>query len=353
MDRRHSSASLASEMTSTKIAGSMSRDQKCAPYKHPLFELELKEYDSYMDEYKFGITEESERLCYELLNEPQARPQYTLFSHDGLFKKTCRRVKGENETKVIHRISQLIIPSAEIMADRGAEHLAIIKESTNACWTNSEPFIYVPRSGSDSRSGLRPQPDFGFGFDRDAFDAERLQKLQPFLGDLLADCSLFAATYEMYFPFLTCEVKCGDGGLDVADRQNAYAQSIILRGMYSLFQLVGRERELGQKINGFSISHNDEEVRIWGHYIVIDGKGAKFYRHLISKFIFVPSGEGDQRWKAYKFVKNLYDLWVPNHFKFLCSAIDMLPSDLNFEAPNLSGFQSPNIDPQPSRSGLS
>ena len=31
----------------------------------------------------------------------------------------------------------------------------------------------------------------------------------------------------MYFLFLTYEVKCGDDGLDVADRQNAYAQSVI------------------------------------------------------------------------------------------------------------------------------
>ncbi|KAF2245059.1 hypothetical protein BU26DRAFT_508410 [Trematosphaeria pertusa] len=141
--------------------------------------------------------------------------------------------------------------------------------------------------------------------------------------------SFFAATYQMYFPFLTSEVKCGDGELDVADRQNAYAQSVILRCLHSLFQLVDRENELHREINGFLISHNDEDVRIWGHYVVIDGKDVKFYRHLISKFIFALSGEGDQRWKAYKFVRNVYDLWLPKHFERICFVIDMLPADLN------------------------
>ncbi|KAH7111327.1 hypothetical protein B0J11DRAFT_554356 [Dendryphion nanum] len=324
------------------IMSSMSRDQKCAPYRHPLFQRQLKECGSFKGDHELGIAAEGKKLCQQLLKEPQPAPQHTLFSDDELFKKTCKRIKGENETKVVRDISQLIVPSAEILADKGAKHLAILRENTNACWTNSIPFINPP--GSGSRSGPRPQPDFGLGFDRDAFNPEQLQKLQPFLGDLLADSS-FAATYQMYFPFLTSEVKCGDGELDVADRQNAYAQSVILRGLYSLFQLVDRENELHREINGFSISHNDEDVRIWGHYAVIDGKDVKFYRHLISKFIFAPSGEGDQRWKAYKFVKNVYDLWLPKNFERICSVIDMLPAALNFDVPGL--------DLASSRSGLS
>lgn len=355
LSRKRSNASLTSDITTTPISDSMSRDHKCAPYKHPLFERQLKECGSFMDEHELGVTAESGRLCQQLLNGPQAVPQHTLFSDDVLFKKTCRRMKGENETKVVQRLSQFIVPSAEVLADRGVKQLAIVRETINACWINTEPFIYPfgSRSVSGSRSASCPQPDFGFGFDRDAFNAEQLQKLQPFFGDLLADYSLFAVTYQMCFPFLTCEVKCGDGGLDVADRQNAHSQSIILRGMYSLFQLVGREKELDREINGFSLSHNDEDVRIWGHYAVIDGKNVKFYRHMISKFIFAPSREGDQRWKAYKFVKNVYDLWLPDHFNRICSAVDILPADSNFEESYLPKLQSPGTDLDSSRSGLS
>lgn len=349
LSRKRSNASLTSDTTPTQITGTISRDQKCAPYKHPLFERQLKECGSFMDEHELGITAENEKLCHQLLNGPQAVPQHTLFSDDVLFRKTWRRMKGENETKVVQRLSQFIIPSAEVLADRGIEHLAVVRETTNSCWVNAKPFMYP----LGSRSAPCPQPDFGLGFDRDAFNVEQLQKLQPFFGDLLADYSLFAATYQMYFPFLTCEVNCGDGGLDVADRHNAHSQSIILRGIYSLFQLVGREKELNREINGFSLSHNDEAVWIWGHYAVIDGKNVKFYRHLISKFIFAPTGEGDQRWKAYKFVKNVYDLWLPDHFKRICSAVDMLPADLSSEDAYLPKLQSPGTDLDSSRSGLS
>ncbi|KAF2690853.1 hypothetical protein K458DRAFT_438621 [Lentithecium fluviatile CBS 122367] len=316
LSRKRSNGSLASDMVPAPSTSSMSRDQKCAPYKHPLFERQLKECGSFMDDHELGITAESEKLCRDLLKEPQPVPQHTLFSDDKLFRKTCKRVKGENETKVVRDIAPFIVPSAEILADQGAEHLTVLRETTNACWVNSEPFLQFPSSSAAAASsrGPRPQPDYGLGFERDAFSTERLQKLQPYLGDLLKDSSVIAATYQMYLPFLTSEVKCGDGGLDVADRQNANSQSIILRGLYSLFRLVNREKELDREINGFSISHNDEET-------------ARFYRHLISKFIFAPSGEGDSRWKAYKFVKNVYDLWLPNQFKRICSVIDSLPVD--------------------------
>jgi hypothetical protein len=348
--RSSSRKTSASHTSTTEIADSMSRDLKYAPYKHPMFEIQLKEAGSSMNEHELGITAENKRLCQQLLNAPQEVPENTLFSDDILFKKTCKRMKGENESKIVHRISELVVPSAELLADRGAKHLAIVRETTNACWTNSEPFISPHSSGSDCRLGPQPQPDFGFGFDRDAFTSEQLHRLAPFLGDLLEDYSLFAATYQMYFPFLTCEVACGDEGLDIADRQNAYTQSIILRGLYWLFKLVGREEDLHREICGFSISHNDESVRIWGYYAFIDGTGVKFYRHLISMFPFVPSGEGDQRWKAYKFVKNLYDLWLPDHFRRICSAVDMLPVGLDVDAFNMPESQSsdPDLDSMPS-----
>jgi hypothetical protein len=228
---------------------------------------------------------------------------------------------------VVRDIARLIVPSAEILADKGAKHLEILRETVNACWVNSITFIKPP----GSLPGPRSHPDFSLGVKRDAFSREQLKKLQLFIGNPLADSSLLAATYNMYLPFLSSEVKCGTTGLDVADRQNAHTQSVILRGLHSLFSLVNRESELHREINGFSISHSDVDVRIWGHYAVSDGKDVTFHRHLISKFIFAPSGEGDQRWKAYKFVKNVYDLWLPKHFERICSVIDMLPADLTFD----------------------
>ena len=72
----------------------------------------------------------------------------------------------------------------------------------------------------------------------------------------------------MYFPFLTCEVKCGGAAFDVADRQNAHS----MRGIVELFRLVKR---------AFSIPHDHSSMRIYGHYSLVDGDKTTFYRHPI------------------------------------------------------------------------
>tara|TARA_R110002003_G_scaffold88_9_gene7120 strand:+ start:7744 stop:7932 length:189 start_codon:yes stop_codon:yes gene_type:complete len=57
-----------------------------------------------------------------------------------------------------------------------------------------------------------------------------------------------------------CEVKCGASAISSADRQNAHSQTILLRGLFILYKMVGREKELHGKIDGFSISHSDVDV---------------------------------------------------------------------------------------------
>ena len=138
----------------------------------------------------------------------------------------------------------------------------------------------------------------------------------------------------MYFPFLTCEVKCGAAALDIADRQNAHSMTLATRAIVELFRLVGREMELHREILAFSISHDHRSVRIYGHYPVIDGKDTKYYRHPIHTFDFTAL-DGKEKWTAYRFTKNVYDTWMPAHFKQLCSAIHDIPADLDFSVPQL------------------
>ncbi|KAH8723888.1 hypothetical protein GQ44DRAFT_292715 [Phaeosphaeriaceae sp. PMI808] len=341
--RKCSDVSINTETFQTRTTSDQQpREQKSAPYRHPRYEGHLQERGSFMDDYDGGITTQSEKLLAKLLKTPRKPPENTLFSDDILFKKTCKSLKGENETKVILRIAELIFPSAEILAARGAKHLEILRETTNASWINAIPFY-----------GPRPQPDFGLGFKREAFTQEQLQKLQPFIGNELEDCSYIAATYNMYLPFFTSEVKCGASALDVADRQNLHSQTISLRNLVELFRLIGRLNELHREINGYSISHSDECVRIWAHYVVVNGEDFTFHRHSIAKFDISPTAEGDQRWKAWTFVMNVFSIWVPDHFKRICSAIDMLPADLDFEVTDLSEPQRPDPELASSRSGLS
>ncbi|KAH8749543.1 hypothetical protein F5883DRAFT_608964 [Diaporthe sp. PMI_573] len=210
------------------------------------------------------------------------------------------------------------------LATFGAKRLDILTESVNEGWNNSIPF-----------TGTRPQPDYSVGFRREAFTEEQITKLSPFIGDFITgDQSFFMATYYMYFPFLTCEVKCGAAALDIADRQNAHSMTLAVRAIVELFRAVKCEDEVHRQILAFSISHDHRSVRIYAHYAEIDGKVAKYYRHPIREFSFTEL-DGKEKWTAYRFTKNVYDTWMPTHFKRICSAIDQLPSELNFDVPSL------------------
>jgi hypothetical protein len=61
-------------------------------------------------------------LCKTLLNTTQSTPRDTLF-RDNLFKKTCLRLRNENEAMVLRDISPLIVPPAEILHAFGDEQL--------------------------------------------------------------------------------------------------------------------------------------------------------------------------------------------------------------------------------------
>jgi hypothetical protein len=87
-------------------------------------------------------------------------------------------------------------------------------------------------------------------------------------------------------------------------------------------------------------------VRIYGHYPVIDGPNTTFYRHPIDKFDFT-ARDGKDKWTAYKFTKNVYDIWMPTHLKRICSAINKIPPGINFD---LSQQSEPQV---PEGSGLS
>ncbi|OAT02938.1 hypothetical protein, variant 1 [Blastomyces dermatitidis ER-3] len=216
-------------------------------------------------------------------------------------------------------ISRVIVPSAESLAVDGAKTLKHLVESVNEQWSSSIAFC-----------GPRPQPDYAVGFGRSAFTEDQLKTFEPFLGyDPDTYSSYFLATFYMYFPFLTSEVK-GTAALDIADRQNAHSMTLSVRGVVELFKLVGREEEANREILAFSISHDHRTVRMYGHYAVIEGDKTSFYRHPIKTFDFT-SEEGKDKWSAYTFTKNVYDIWMPDHLKRIRSAIDEIPRGVSFD----------------------
>ncbi|KAK5188683.1 hypothetical protein LTR47_011435 [Exophiala xenobiotica] len=335
--RRKRSDSESGAPSSTTPSDQKPREEKSAPYQDPRYRSLLEAKGSFMGKYvgrnEEGPTAESKKEYKSLLEAEQVAPEHSLFQND-FFEDTCEMIQDRNEAKVIQGIARLIVPSAQSLAVRGAKHLRCLIESVNEGWNNSIPVTKT-----------RPQPDYSVGFKRSAFTDDQLQKLQPFVGDL-TDNSFFMGTWYMYFPFFSSEVKCGAAALEVADRQNAHSMTLAVRGVVELFRLVKREQELHREILAFSISHDHRSVRIYGHYPVIEGKKTTFYRHPIRTFDFTELDGRDKR-TAYKFTKSVYDIWMPAHFKRLCSAIDAIPPDIHFELSEESDLQFP------SSSGLS
>jgi len=328
MDRvlaqRRSSSRKRSSSPSSTVSDLNRREEKSAPYRDARYRKILETKGSFMDKSKLDLADKSKILCRTLLENDQTVPQDSLF-RDDIFESTCRRVEDRNEARVLRDITPLVVPPAEILAIYGDARLDCLVESINEGWNNSIPVI-----------GTRPQPDYSAGFKREAFTEDQLNKLSPFIGDWInGDLSYFMGAYNMYFPFLTCEVKCGAAALDVADRQNAHSMTIAARAVVELFRLVGRESELHRQILGFSVSHDHCSVRIYGHYPVVGENDTKYYRHPIRKFD-ITELDGREKWTAYKFTKNVYTLWMPNHFEMLCSAIDQLSPGYDLDAPPLS-----------------
>ena len=278
-----------------------------------------------MEEDELGISKGSEQLCQKLLKKKQNIPTKTIFNH-GVFEKHSKRLEqvSKNEARIVRDYTPFIMPTAEHLAVLGNEKLKVVVESVNEGWNNSAP---VTKS--------RPQPDHAAGLAQSAFSEEQYAKLARFVGELASE-SRFMGTFYMHFPFFTGEVKCGDIGLDIADRQNAHSMTLAVRGIVNLYQLVDRQKELHREILAFSVSHDDESVRIYGHYPVIEGEKVTFWRHCLRRFYFT---EKDERWSSYIFVRNLYDVFVPIHLQRILSAIDAMPANLGHELYERFGAQ--------------
>jgi hypothetical protein len=59
----------------------------------------------------------------------------------------------------------------------------------------------------------------------------------------------------MYFPFLLCEAKCGEQGINRADRQNAHSGSMAVHAVIQLHRAFDRSQasQLSRNILAFSI----------------------------------------------------------------------------------------------------
>jgi hypothetical protein len=327
LKRKTSSSSLSkqSEMSDGSV-----REGKNPAAKSRLYEKNLAAAGIYMGGGP-GITNTCRALCKSLLAAEQPLPPDSLF-RDDRFEKTCERLRNENEAKVIRDISPLLVPSVEVLCAYGEEYLESMVDHVNQKWYGCVPIV----------TGPVPQPDYSAGCKETIFTKGQLRKLEPFVRGWKG--TPFLATAWMYFPYLTMEVKCGNEGLNIADRQNAHSSSVAVKQVVDLYRQVSRQQELNRKVLAFSVSHDQEAVRIYGHYPVIDGDQTSVYRHTIKKFD-ITNEDGKDKWTTYIFTRNLYDIYGPIHFERLRSAADQLPDPLSDQ--HQSQQSDPKLTSQP------
>lgn len=285
-------------------------EEKNAAAQTQIYEDCLAEAGIYMDGGP-GITNACRTLCQSLLETKQPRPPDSLF-RDSLFKNACETLHNGSKASIMRDISPLLVPSIRDLYSYGEDYLESMIDHINVEWYSCIPILYRQV----------PQPDYCVGCGATVFTKEQRQKLEPLIGGWKG--TPFLVSSKMYFPYLTVEVVGGNELLQVADRLNSHSAGIAISQVVELYRAVSRQDELNRKILVFSVSHNQRCVRIYGHYPVIEGDESLVYRHTVA-MLDISSKNCKDKWKAYRFTRNLYDIFGPIHIERLRSAVDQLP----------------------------
>ncbi len=286
----------------------VSRDAKYSAYKDVNYAVVLETKNSFMRMSPAGVVDEDRRLCERLLREDQPILQDSMFD-DNRFEEFCSHLQDRSEARVYLDLHPLLVPSAENLFVRGQRSLQHLIEGYNDRWAKAIPFY-----------GSRPQPDHTVGLKWSVFTELQRHKL----GIEPTSKSYYTAREDIFFPFLTSEVKCGKQALDLADRANANSMTIALRGVVELFRKARRPMDVHRRVLAFSISHDHNIVRLYAHYPEIDGDKTSFYRYKIKQFDYSDGG-GVEKWTCYTFTRNIYEKFVPAYLELIKRAVDQLP----------------------------
>jgi hypothetical protein len=226
---------------------------------------------------------------------------------------------GSSEARVQKDITPWVVPSIQDLLFRRETGLNYIGEAIREEWLKC-----------DKMGNSRPEPDYVVGLlPNKAFTSDEFQRLEK----SPSAATGFFFTRLLCFPFLICEVESGEYGLEGADQQNIHSASIAVRAIIELYQnAFGAQSDRVKKLYGqvlvFTVSHNDRQAKLYGHYVVDGGRSdgmLEFRRHLIKTCSFIDDG-GAARFTAYGFVRNVYEKFAPDHLKRITEAAAALPA---------------------------
>ncbi|RAO71510.1 uncharacterized protein BHQ10_007522 [Talaromyces amestolkiae] len=284
-------------------------------YKDVSYVPILEQKGCFMRPSRAGPIDEDARLCEQLFSQPIDVPSGTLFE-DKYAQDFRNALQGRSEALVTLHLHSLLMPSAEIRYFREREGSENVIDGYNDLWLKTEPI-----------HGPKPQPDHAWGLKWSTFSELQRQKL----GVKPDAKSMYAVRDDMYFPYFAAEVKCGNQALDFADRQNMHSMCIALRAIVTLARAAGCLEEVNQRILGFSISHDSEDVRIYAYYPEITGDKIEYYRRPLSRFNIWSEKD---RWACFRFVVNVNRRFLPIHIKRLNDLLDKIPDVQDTEYEN-------------------
>ena len=267
---------------------------------------------------KAGLFREDKELYDKLFTNVQPRSGDDLFS-DAHFNAFHTNLRGRSEARICIDLHPRLVPSIENLSICGREEFAGLIEGHNDPWVKAISFY-----------GPRPQPDHTFGFKWSNFTDQQRRRLmiEP------SEKSYYTAREDIYFPFLTAEVKCGRAGLELADRANMHSMVVGMRGIVDLYRKVGRPNDIHRRLLGLSISHDDNSIRMHAYWPEIDGDQTTYWRGY-SKDFSIGNDEGRHKWASYQFTVNACQLFGLPLLKRLRDVIDEVP-DANSQSMTLA-----------------
>lgn len=309
--RSASDASDRSVTSDTETESAVSGLTKNSIYRNPRYAMVMESKGSYMRQSDSGPLPSEQELYDELQKEVTQPPDDPLFEPQRL-QKLRALLQERSELRICIDLHSRLVPSAEILSLLYPNKFENLVEGHNDQW--SDAIVFYEK---------KPQPDRTVAYRPSAFtDTERRK-----LGITPGVASIFTTREGMMFPFFTSEVKCGKEALMVADHANINSMTIALRAVVALYRQAGKVMEIHRKTLGFSISHDDGIVRIYGHYPEIDRDRTNYFRVPIREFSYADKN-GQDRWTSYTFVWNLYTQFAPSHLKLIKEAINHLPDPL-------------------------
>jgi hypothetical protein len=272
------------------------------------------------------VSQQSKKSCMDLMKVTRHSIKPTVFPNKRL-RKVINLLGTRNEAIVNRDVTPIIVPPLASLYIGSNSHLERVVDEVNADWY--EQCVL---------EGPRIRPDLAIGLFSSAFTEAEIDKLQRYKS--VYNWTQF--TGHMYFPFLMCEVKCGNEGLNAADRQNMHSCSVAVRALLRIEQEADKyrsEKKL-ESLNGqvivFSISHDQRDARLYGHYAIVRGEKWTYYRYHIGTFNILMSQK--DLLAIYNFVQNVLESHVPNHVQRLQDALSAIPepSTLSFCASSMS-----------------